>query len=150
MDPLSVGASVVGLLLATSKVSNLLSSVVLKAHKAPGLAQSLLWETTDISAALGRIQEYVLGRQTISSSRGSLVLLQHVLASLTGCVTTYSDLQAILNDLGINPEMGVFDRMRWLRHETSLKEIVQRLQNHKSSLSLLLNILQWYGIAIIN
>ncbi|RYP69675.1 hypothetical protein DL771_005954 [Monosporascus sp. 5C6A] len=135
-------ASVVGLLAAGSKVTSLLFTVMTKASEAPSLAQSLFWEVADISAALARVQEYVLGRQEIQRKRGSLILLEHVLTSLTGCVSTFSDLQANLDGLDIDPDMGVFDRIKWMRQESSLKEIVQRLQHHKSSLILILTILQ--------
>jgi hypothetical protein len=143
MDPLSVAASVSGLLCAGVKISSFLFSVVSNVRDAPSLAQSLLWEMTDITAALGRLQAYVDGRTQARSERGALILLEHVLATLTGCVTTYSDLQAIVNKLNVDPNMGTFDKIRWSREESKIAVIVQRLQNHKSSLTLMLTILQW-------
>lgn len=144
MDPLSVAASVVGLLAAGGKVSSLLVTVVTKGRDAANLAQSLLREVSDISAALGHLQSYILQRISVPPARGSLILLEHILTSLTGCVTTYSDLQATLDTLSIEPNMGVFDGFKWVRKESSLKEICQRLQNHKMSLTLMLTILQWH------
>ncbi|KAI1076133.1 hypothetical protein F5B20DRAFT_556819 [Whalleya microplaca] len=38
--------------------------------------------------------------------------------------------------------MGLFDRIKWARNESSLATILQRLQSHKSSLSLMLTIMQ--------
>jgi hypothetical protein len=143
MDPLSVGSAVVGLLAAGGKLTTCLFDIANKINEAPSLAQSLLWEVADISAALGHIQKYVLGTKAITSERGALILLEHVFTSLTGCVATYSDLQTILDGLNIDPGMGLFDRIKWVRQESSLQTSLQRLQSHKLSLTLMLTIVQW-------
>jgi hypothetical protein len=119
MDPLSVAASVFGLLGAGAKISSLLFTVVSNVRDAPSSAQNLLWEMTDISTALSLLQAYLDGRTQPPSERGALILLEHVLATLTGCVTTYSDLQAVLNDLKLGPDMGAFDKMGQTRVQPS-------------------------------
>lgn len=63
--------------------------------------------------------------------------------TLTGCVITSSELEVIVNGVRVDPEMGFFDRVKWSIKEHQIKDIVQRIQNHKSSLTLILNILQW-------
>jgi hypothetical protein len=140
---LSVSASVAGLLGAGAKITSILSTVVSNARDAPKLAQNLLLEMAGITAALGSLQSYVCGRSQASAERGALILLEHVLTTLTGCVTTYSDLQPIIDDLNTSPDMGTFDKLKWARQESSIAVIVQRLQNHKSSLTLMLTVLQW-------
>ncbi|EQB51669.1 hypothetical protein CGLO_08766 [Colletotrichum gloeosporioides Cg-14] len=142
MDPLSVAASVVGLLAVGCKLSSALFVVVSSTRDAPKSAQSLLREINDISAALGSLQSFVTGRVRASAERGGLILLQHVLTTLTGCVTTYSDLQYIVDGLRIDDHMGLVDRAKWMMQESSISVLVQRLQNHKASLTLMLGILQ--------
>ncbi|KAH0425952.1 hypothetical protein CcaCcLH18_10656 [Colletotrichum camelliae] len=142
MDPLSVSASVVGLLAAGCKISSALFVVVNSTREAPKSAQSLLWEIADISAALGSLQSFVTGRAQASAERGGLILLEHVLTTLTGCVTTYSDLQFIVDGLKIDEHMGLVDRAKWMMQESSIGVLVGRLQNHKASLTLMLGILQ--------
>lgn len=143
MDPLSVVASVVGLLAAGRKVASLFT-VITKCKDSPVLAQSITREVIDISAVLGRLQDFVGSRTTVAAERGNLIQLDQLLTTLTGCVTTYSDLQSILTTLNISEDMGVFDRIKWMRQEGSLNTLVQRLQSHKLSLTLMLTILQWY------
>ena len=142
-DPLSVTASVVGLLAVAGKMSNMLYSLVGKAKEAPSLANSVLMEMSDITAAVGQLQKFINGHARIDAARGSLILVEHVLTTLTGCVTTYSELESILDGLNIDSGMGTFDRVVWSLKESSIRGIVQRLQNHKISLTLMLNILQW-------
>ncbi|KAI0430749.1 hypothetical protein F5Y09DRAFT_306787 [Xylaria sp. FL1042] len=142
MDPLSVAASVVGLLAAGGKVTSLLFTVITKCKDSPNLARSILFEVADVSAVLGQLQDFLIDRTKAASERGNLILLEQLLITLTGCVTTYSDIQFILTSLNISEDMGTFDRIKWTRQEDKLNTLVQRLQCHKSSLTLMLNIIQ--------
>ncbi|KAI1423152.1 hypothetical protein F5Y12DRAFT_716661 [Xylaria sp. FL1777] len=142
MDPLSVAASVVGLLAAGGQVTSLLFTVITKCKDSPTLARSILFEVADISAALGHLQDFISDRTKATSERGNLILLDQLLTTLTGCVTTYSDIQFILTSLDISEDMGTFDRIKWMRQEERLNTLVQRLQSHKSSLTLMLTIIQ--------
>jgi hypothetical protein len=40
--------------------------------------------------------------------------------------------------------MRILDRAKWLWKEQNITRLCQRLQDHKSSLSLMLTILTWY------
>lgn len=144
MDPLSVSASVVGLLGARAQITSFLFTIVSNVRDAPKLAESLVTEMADIAAALGSLQSYVCNRTQVSAERGALILLEHVSTTLTGCVTTYSDLQRIIDDLNVGQDMSTFDKLKWSRQESKINIILQRLQNHKSSLTLMLTILQWF------
>ena len=146
MDPLSVAASVVGLLGAAGKITSVLHGFVTKIKDAPSLARTVVIEVADITAALGQLQAYVLGTASANPARSNLILLEQVLVTLSGCVATYSELEAAVDSLNISIDMGIFDRAVWTLKEPGLVAIVQRLQNHKSSLTLMLTILQWYVI----
>ncbi|KAF5554720.1 nicotinamide mononucleotide permease [Fusarium napiforme] len=143
MDPLSVSASVVGLLGAGAKITSCLWTFAANARDAPQLARHLVVEVADITAALGSLQVYVCEQAQAPGGRGALILLEHVLTTLTGCVTTFSDLQSLMDQLNLSPDMGSIDKMKWARQESNITAIVQRLQNHKSSLTLMLTVLQW-------
>ena len=71
-----------------------------------------------------------------------MILVEHILTALTGCVTTYSDLDSVLNKLEMDPSMGGFSRVKWMLEESKISTLLGRLQNHKSSLMLMLTILQ--------
>lgn len=142
MDPLSVTASVIALLGAGGKIISLLSQVAAIAD-APALAIVTLAEMTDISTALRHIQDFVDGAVQVPVERQQHILLEHLVATLTGCLITYSELDAITDSLDIgSSSMSVFDRVKWTLKEASINTLVQRLQNHKSSLNLMLSILQ--------
>lgn len=68
MDPLSLAASIVGLLAAGVKITTFLHTLKSNAQGAPQLAQSLIIEISGIEAAASSLQEYTSGRAQISTS----------------------------------------------------------------------------------
>ncbi|KAH7393718.1 hypothetical protein BKA64DRAFT_95164 [Cadophora sp. MPI-SDFR-AT-0126] len=141
-DPLSVAASVVGLLAAGAKLASLLSKTA-SLVDAPSSAQAVLTEMREISAALQYLQQFLNGLMNVPAGRQQYILVEHLEGTLTGCVTTYDELEVFIDELKIDPsDMGVLDRFKWARKEKDVANIVQRLQNHKSSLNLMLTILQ--------
>lgn len=142
MDPLSIAGSVVGLLTAGVAITKTLTKLLHTTRDAPKATQHLLQEVTDIAAVLKVLQTYLCRRVQAPTNRESLILLDHVITALIGCVTTYSDLEMMLDELGTNPR-GLFDRLKWSRKQSQTDALLVRLQNHKSSLTLMLTILQW-------
>lgn len=141
-DLLSVAASVVGLLAAGAKLASLLSKTASLAD-APSSAQAVLTELREISAALQYLQQFLNGLMNVPAGRQQYILVEHLEGTLTGCVTTYDELEVFVDGLKIVPsDMGVLGRFKWARKEKDIMNIVQRLQNHKSSLNLMLTILQ--------
>jgi hypothetical protein len=65
MDPLSVGASIVGLITAGLQISNLISRI----RECPELARSIISELSDISAVLAPLQELICGHAQTSTIR---------------------------------------------------------------------------------
>jgi hypothetical protein len=141
---LSVAASVVGLLVVGSHMTPFLFLIITKVQDAPNFARSLRREITDISTTLGHLQLYITDRANASAYRASLILLENVLTTLTGCVTTYSDLQAILDGLNFDPEMSAFDRTEWAQQKSKIIVTLQRLLNYKLSLHSIREIFHWY------
>jgi len=150
MDPLSVTASVIALLGAGGRIISILSQVA-AISDAPALATVTLTEMTDISTALQHIRDFVNGAVKVSAELQRHILLEHLVATLTGCLTTYSELDAITDGLKIGSSgMSVSDRVKWTIKEASISAVVRRLQNHKSSLNLMLSILQSTSIIEIH
>lgn len=92
MDPLSIAAAVACLLAFGGKPVPVPSFIFHGAEYIPSLARNLPQEVSDISAILGQLENYIQNRVTGLQERGATILLKHVVASLSGCVITYSDL----------------------------------------------------------
>ncbi|KAI1349788.1 Rho GTPase activation protein [Xylaria sp. FL0043] len=140
-DPLSVSASIVGLITAGAKISQILAQVVRKAQHAPRELQNVQAEVTSIQAILGQLRNFLLGTQRASRSRTSLIMVDQVIASLATCVTTFSELDSFAKVLEFVSDWAVLDRLRWVAVESKIKEVLARLESHKTSLNLMLTIL---------
>ena len=144
-DPLSIAAGVVGVLAAAAQISSLLIQFTKASKNAPSQARHIITEVSDISGILSHLQSFLLGNEYTHISRTSLLKVDHVVTIVSGCVLTFSELEKLLDQLRVDG-MGVLDCMKWARKEAEILAVVQRLQNHKASLSLMLNILNRFVV----
>ena len=114
MDPLSVAASVVGLLGAAAKVTTFLYSCWSSIDNAPKLARSLAYEVSTTSGCLAQVQAFLLQPTDSQSlkSRTDLIMVEQVLVSLTDCVCVFSDLEKVIDSLRLDGSMRFLDRAR--------------------------------------
>ena len=138
-DPLSIAAGVVGLITACTQISSLLFKLTKECRYAPHQARIVLVEVSDTGNILSQLQSFLLSVETLEKSRASLVQVEQVVATLTGCVSTISELEVLLDELKSGP-MNILDRLKWAKKAPVMNEMVKRLQSHKLSLSLMLAI----------
>jgi hypothetical protein len=131
------------LLNAAGKMAQLLKGLTASAD-ALGSAKAVLMEMNAMMGALQYLSEYLNGAIRVPASREQLVLLEHIATTLMGCIITYDELEAIIDSVHGATKMGAIDRLKWTLKETEIRDIIQRIQNHKISLTLMLSILQWY------
>ncbi|KAI0104326.1 Rho GTPase activation protein [Nemania sp. FL0031] len=140
-DPLSVTASVLGIISAAAKISTGLAGIIKKAHNAPTECRKLQLEVDDVRTILGQLQEFILGTRRAPRSRTSLILVDQVITTLAACVTTFSELDTFTEALQSESDLHLLDRLRWVSKESELQAILIRIESHKSSLNLMLMIL---------
>ncbi len=106
----------------------------------------MLTEVTDTTATLQLIQNLINGGLSIPTEGQQHVALEHLTISLAGCVSTKDELETVCDGLGLvyteSGITGLFNRLKWSRQEQKINALIQRLQNHKSSLNLILTIVQ--------
>lgn len=142
-DPLSIAAGVVGVLHAAAEVSSLLIRFTRASKYAPANARQIMTEVSDISGILTHLQSFLLGKEFADRSRTALLQVEHIVTIVSGCVLTFSELEKLLDELKAD-DLSVLDRIKWARKRTEIMAIVTRLQNHKSSLSLMLSVLNGF------
>lgn len=143
MDPLSVSMAVIGLLAAAKQISSALSTLISNSKNAPKEMQSVKSTVETIRTVLLQLQTILLGRENISRKRTSLILVEQVVITLSACVTTFSELDVFVGALQSDETLGLMDRIRWGTKTTTIKEHLQKLEMHKSSLTLMMTILTW-------
>ena len=142
MDPLSVSASIVGLLSAATAITKSVTGFVESIKDAPKSTQNVLSEVADIRNCLLQLQSFLLGMNKASASRTSLLMVEQILVTLTGCVTTFSELDEMLDSV-IRVEQSAIDKIKWVSKEKKISKLLLRLQSAKTSLGLMLTTLTW-------
>jgi hypothetical protein len=139
---LEVSAAIIGILAAAGKVAETLGPIVSAFVQAPKHAQSIIVEiehTRTILRILGGLFEELA---TVPRRRRKLVPLDQLITALTNGVLIFSELEGLANQLG-DPNDAVSSRTRWARKEHELDKLVSRLTGFKTSMALMLGILQW-------
>ncbi|KAF4457352.1 cell division control protein 42 [Fusarium austroafricanum] len=136
-DPLSIAASIVGLLAAGGKVCEVLSTFINSTVDAPNSAAAALQNVEHMNLTLHSIQSLIDSLDTIDRSRKSLIQLDHLSIVVTHAVLTISELESI-----ICREDSLMNRLRWVWNEKKVLTLLPRLETQKTSLSLMVTILQ--------
>jgi hypothetical protein len=143
MDPLSVAASVAGLLALAGKITSVLSTAS-SARTASITATHILNETQSLKYIFTQLKNLMSHPTLARHDRLGMVSVDELVAMLTGCVMVFSELDEELKGLGENDEMGYWDRFKWEQKESTLKKIIERLAVHKASLNFMLTLLVWW------
>ncbi|KAF4634125.1 hypothetical protein G7Y89_g3974 [Cudoniella acicularis] len=142
MDPLSVMASVVGLLAAAGQVASILSNVRSSIKEAPRSIDRILPQVNELQSCFSAIHNLLIGIETAPTRRISMIQVDHLRATLTEAVLTFSELEELLTPRVPGSDISMLERIKWAWNEDTVSSIVGRLERHKSSLSLMLNIVQ--------
>ncbi|RSL42666.1 hypothetical protein CEP54_015397 [Fusarium duplospermum] len=136
-DPLSIAASVVGLVAAAGKVYGVLSNFVSTAADAPSSAASVLVTVEQMKMTLSSVQSLIDSIESLDPSRKALIQLDHLSIIITHSVLTISELESL-----VCPKDGLMNRLRWAWSEKKVMGLLPRLESQKSSLSLMVAVLQ--------
>jgi hypothetical protein len=136
MDPLSVSASVAGLIAATAKVGSLLFGM----KDTPRLVQTGLSEVRAIGIVLWHLQSLIIDNNAPTVGKSALPI-EHLTILLTDCVVVFSELESMIEEIGGGT--GIINRAKWARKQGDAVNLIQRLQNQKLTLSLMIDVLQW-------
>lgn len=145
MDPLSVAASIAGILGLAIKIGDVLQGVVFTARDAPRVLTSLVCEVQEVRAALSSLEILLAHLSSSQTHRAALIQIDQLITTLTDSVLTFSELETAIIpfDSLQGANMPLRARMRWVRAEDKCRMILERMQRHKATISLMLNILQW-------
>lgn len=135
-DPLSVAASVAGLITIAAQLLTIIGSI--QAKSSDELTQ-LSKEVGGVRATLAQLQN-IIQSHAISSSKDESWLLALNNASCD-CGDTFLGLQKILSGLVSSSKYeAVWKKIKWTVKEQEILEARRRLESYKSTLDLLLSI----------
>jgi hypothetical protein len=123
MEPLSIVASVTGILTAAAKVTGALGQI----KDAPASISALLTEMGHIKIVFTALQS-LLGRTVqIFGARAALIQLDDIVVILTQTVLVVSELQLIIGSISCDGMLSSWQRLNWPRREGSVLRLVNQL-----------------------
>lgn len=140
---LEVAAAVVGLLAAAGKVGETLTPVVVSFTTAPQQIHSLCTEVSNTRLILFGLQRLFEELDDTSSYRKRFIQVQQLIAVLTDGVLLFGELEKLAYYLKSQPST-VYSRIQWIRKGKLVEGLLRRLLIFKTTMQLMLNIVQWY------
>ncbi|KAK3331567.1 hypothetical protein B0T19DRAFT_83146 [Cercophora scortea] len=141
MDPLSVTASVIGLLTAASKAYELLG-LIASVRNAPSTIVEARDEVKHVELALRALHRYLRRLDLARPRRKALIQVDDLIVTLADAMMGFSDFAKLLELLSGLTKLQVV--ISWPRYTTQMETHMSKMQRHKASLSVMLNIIQWY------
>jgi len=139
-DPLSIAASVVGLLATTGKICAALSGFISGVVAAPQSAHDTLATAEEVRVALEMVKGLIDTISALPSRRKALVRLDLIAITFSNCVLTLSELESL-----VCFKDGMMHRLKWVWGENKVLRLLPRLESQKASLTLMVTTLVWYA-----
>jgi hypothetical protein len=192
MDPLSISASIAGLLAVTGTIISTLEGFTSNVKNAPQSALSALFAVKDMKLALASVEKLLSSLSSLERTRKEMIQIDHLVIAITQSVVTLVELESLVRPPGLNVaksgkqsiqkhkiseprlistscavdavdlppsaslhnnlnevndlwplRLSAWERLKWVWKEADVSRTIKRLEGHKSSISLILNILQW-------
>jgi hypothetical protein len=136
-DPLSIAASVIGVLSPASRVATVLG----KLHDAPTDAYEIRAELVEIRLAVDVLRDLLRRKAASSAAIGTYkqqlpITVEKIALLLESCESTISELDSLLRGLGPGKSMRIGQRYRWVSKEGDIGRLFQRLKSQRSTLIL--------------
>lgn len=143
MDPLSISASVVGILTSAAAILSSLNAFCDSMKQAPKLARAFISEVSAIGACFSQINIFLATISAQQKARESLLLIDQVVVSLTETVYVFSEVERAVDSWKGARLDGLVDRVRWILKEKGYASLLSRLERSKLTLNLILTTLNW-------
>ena len=141
MDPLSVIASITGILAAAFKISNAASALILGWKDAPNSLHGIVSEMAALSACLAQLRPFLSRREIAPKSRMAAISVEQIVIIASSCVLAVSELQETLDALEPEKPLSKRVKLRWSSYEKKINMLRSCVQASASSLNLVLTVL---------
>ena len=147
-DPLSVAASIVGILAAAAKVVEIVQPFISNTKDAPKVADTVYTQVNQVRIILGSLETFLQDLSAPSSVRASFIQVECIVVFFTDGVLIFSELESLLSPLKLLNEdnsspLQLRQRISWGLKQSAISALMNRVRNFSASLSVMLNIFQW-------
>lgn len=144
MDPLSATASVAGLIVAAGKIYSLLDFIS-SVTNSPTTISDAKNEVKHAQSALSSLKRYLDNIASLNPTRTAMIQVDDLRVTLSDAMMAFSDFETFL--LTVNHIARVKAFITWPKYAKEIEEHMAKMQRYKTSLALMLNILQRYLLA---
>ncbi|KAI3318244.1 P-loop containing nucleoside triphosphate hydrolase protein [Xylariaceae sp. AK1471] len=141
-DPLSIAASVAGLIALSGSIYKIIGDFVERAANPPQSAHTLLLSVSEMRMVLNSVSDLVDNFLKYPPKRRALVRLDHLIICLTQTVLSFSELERFVKPWITRTQQSLWQRWKLNGQDERISRFNTKLQEHKASISLVLNILQ--------
>ncbi|KAI0509384.1 P-loop containing nucleoside triphosphate hydrolase protein [Xylaria bambusicola] len=141
-DPLSIAASVAGLIALSGSIYKIVGDFVERAAHPPQSAHALLLSVSEMRMVLKSVSDLIDDFLKYPPKRRALVRLDHLIICLTQAVLSFSELEKFVNPWATRTQRSLWQRWKLASQDERISRFNTRLQENKLSISLVLNILQ--------
>ena len=142
-EPVSLGLAIASALATAGEVGLATTKLIKDASRTSEQMGQVRHEVRLIELALSRLQPMIL-EDTEEFPLAAELRIRDLGTAVMGTVMTLSEIQRVVKRVGDPDDPSLIERGKWAIKKSSVDTLVQRLQNDKSSLQLMLEILQWY------
>ena len=150
IDPLSVTASITGILAVAATITTTLAAFIEKDRNAPKSIRRVLTELSDLRICLDQLAPFIRGVKNAEESRKDCISVEQVVVISTSLVLNVSELDKMLDSFHLDEPMSTIARLRWIKDEEKVDKILTHIRASKSSLSLILTIFTWWAFRKAN
>lgn len=142
-DPLSVAASIAGLIALAGKLTTTVYSFQQSVGGAPESAQHVKEEVDRIRMVLSQVEQFLhtTNRQTGQSS-AHMIYVQDFLRVVSDCALTFSSLDGLVDEL-VTGGQGILPRMKWAMKDKEIVKLAERLGRLGNTLGIMINLATW-------
>lgn len=145
IENLTASAAVGVIKEASDKLIKIISSIINISEPASILTE-LQFELNSTSIIIAGLETFLRCTNQVALARAALIPVQDVISVMTQLVLVYSELQLIVQRWqGPQHSVRTILRKSWMTDAAAVTKLQNRLQRHKLSLSLTLQIITWYA-----
>lgn len=143
-EPLTATAAVRGIIVANAQLVKIISSVISITSASPVLSD-LQTELNSVNIIVSGLENFLLRTTAVTPARAALIPVQDVISVMTQLVLVYSELQVVIQQWQ-GTQQSILSKFSssWRANATAITRLLNQLQRHKLSLSLILQIISWY------
>jgi hypothetical protein len=144
-DPLSIAASVTGLLAVAGQISSILYELVSSAAHASQSVRQAFASVEEMKLVLESVKQLLdNGLSKVSDQRKRMINVSNLLVVFRQSIISLSEMEAlVVPAIGPDGRLLKWNLLKWTIEKDDFAQCLRRVESHKASLTAMLSILHW-------